>query len=103
LSERYEIKTFSEVGTLDDQEWHLALEMPTSRMAHAERERESTPAKQHQGKARATKAQQDLPANMAINSRLLACKAYREKLYLYAKPALRVSPYFHVLPSSPID
>jgi hypothetical protein len=29
-----------EAGTLDDQEWHLALEMPTSRMAHAERERE---------------------------------------------------------------
>jgi hypothetical protein len=31
--------------TLDDQEWDLALEMPTSRMAHAERERENTPAK----------------------------------------------------------
>jgi hypothetical protein len=52
LSERYKIKTFSEVGTLDDQEWHVALEMPTSRMAHAERERESTPTKQHQGKAK---------------------------------------------------
>jgi hypothetical protein len=29
-----------EAGTLDDPEWHLALEMPTSRMAHAARERE---------------------------------------------------------------
>jgi hypothetical protein len=28
------------MGTLDDQEQHLALEMPTSRMTHAERERE---------------------------------------------------------------
>jgi hypothetical protein len=28
-----------------NQEWHLALEMPTSRTAHAKRERESTPAK----------------------------------------------------------
>jgi hypothetical protein len=36
---------------LDDQEWHLTLEMPTSRTAHAERERESTPAKQHKDKA----------------------------------------------------
>jgi hypothetical protein len=38
-----------EAGTIDDQEWHLALEMPTSRTAHVERE--NTPAKQHQGKA----------------------------------------------------
>jgi hypothetical protein len=28
------------MGTLDDQEWHLTLEMLTSRTAHAERERE---------------------------------------------------------------
>jgi hypothetical protein len=64
--------------TLDDREWHLALEMPTSRTAHVERERESTPAKQHQGKAWATKAPKDLPITVAINSRLLACKAFRE-------------------------
>jgi hypothetical protein len=64
-------------------------------MAHTERE--NTPAKEHQGKARATKAQQDLPVNVAINSRLLACKAYGEKLYLYAIPAIRVGPCFHVL------
>jgi hypothetical protein len=63
-----------EGGTLDDQERHLALEMSTSRTAHAKRERESTPAKQHQGQARTTKFQQDLPVNIAINSRLLACK-----------------------------
>jgi hypothetical protein len=42
---------FAEAKTLDDQERHLALEMLTSRTAHAERERESTPAKQHQRKA----------------------------------------------------
>jgi hypothetical protein len=36
---------------LDDQERHFALEMPTSRTAHAERERENTPVKQYQGKA----------------------------------------------------
>jgi hypothetical protein len=37
--------------TLDSQEWHLALEIPTSRIAHADRERDNTPTKQHQGKA----------------------------------------------------
>jgi hypothetical protein len=42
---------FAEAVTLDDQEQHVTLEMPTSRTAHAERERESTPTKQHQGKA----------------------------------------------------
>jgi hypothetical protein len=31
-------------------DWHLALEMSTSRMARADRERENTPAKEHQGK-----------------------------------------------------
>jgi hypothetical protein len=47
------------VKTLDDRERHLILEMSTSRTMHTERERESTHAKQHQDKARATKAQQD--------------------------------------------
>jgi hypothetical protein len=42
---------FTEAKTLDDQERHLALEMSISRMTHANREREKTPAKQHQGKA----------------------------------------------------
>jgi hypothetical protein len=37
--------------TLDDRERHLDLEMPTSEIAHAERERENTSAKQHQDKA----------------------------------------------------
>jgi hypothetical protein len=32
--------TFAEVKTLDGQEQHLALEMPTSRTAHVGRERE---------------------------------------------------------------
>jgi hypothetical protein len=36
--------------TLDNREQHLALEMPTSRMTHTDREREKTPTKQHQGK-----------------------------------------------------
>jgi hypothetical protein len=40
LSGRLRIKTFAEAKTLDDQERHLALEMSTSRMVHAERERE---------------------------------------------------------------
>jgi hypothetical protein len=31
---------FMGAGTLDDQKWYLALEMPTSRTAHAKRERE---------------------------------------------------------------
>jgi hypothetical protein len=31
-----------EVKTLDGQEWHLALEMLTSRRAHTDRERERT-------------------------------------------------------------
>jgi hypothetical protein len=48
---------FAEAKTLDDRERCLALEMPTSRMAHVDREREN--AKQQQGKARVTKAQQD--------------------------------------------
>jgi hypothetical protein len=49
--------------------------MPTKRMAHADRERENTPAKQQQDKAWATKAQQDLPVNMAINNWLQVYKA----------------------------
>jgi hypothetical protein len=57
-----------EAKTPDDQEWHLALQMPTSRATHADRERENTPTKQHQGKTYATKAQQDLLINVAINS-----------------------------------
>jgi hypothetical protein len=71
--------------------------MPTSGTTHAKRERENTPVKQHQGKAWATKAQQNLPVNMAINSWLLAYKTERGKLYNYVKPTLRVSPYFQVL------
>jgi hypothetical protein len=60
--------------------------MSTSEMAHTERERENAPAKQHQGKARVTKAQQDLPDNVVINSRLLACKASCDKLYSMPNP-----------------
>jgi hypothetical protein len=74
LSGRLRIKAFAEAKTLDDREWHLALEILTSRMAHTERERERTPAEQHQGKAWAIKAQQDLSVNVAISSWLLACK-----------------------------
>jgi hypothetical protein len=40
LSGRLRIKTFAEVKTLNDRERHLALEMPTSRTDHTERERE---------------------------------------------------------------
>jgi hypothetical protein len=35
---------------------------------------------------------------MAINSRLLACKTLWDELYTIDKLALRVGPYFHVLP-----
>jgi hypothetical protein len=34
-----------------DQEWHHALEVPTSEMAHAGRKKGNTPAKQQQDKA----------------------------------------------------
>jgi hypothetical protein len=47
-------------------------------------------------KAWATKAQQDWPINMDINNWLLVCTASRKALY-YAKPVIRVSPYFQVL------
>jgi hypothetical protein len=40
-----EWKYFVDAEILDDQEWHIALEMPTSRTAHVERGRESTPVK----------------------------------------------------------
>jgi hypothetical protein len=69
--------------------------MLTSRMAHADRDREHTcKKKQQQGKAWATKAQQDLPVNMAVNSQLLICKAEIGEALYYVKPALKVDPYF---------
>jgi hypothetical protein len=72
--------------------------MSISRIAHADRERErETPVKQKQGKAWATKAQQDWPVNMAINSQLLICKAELGEALYYAKPTLKVDPYFQVL------
>jgi hypothetical protein len=40
-----------EAKTLDNKKWHLALEMPTSEMAHIGRERENIPAKQQHDKA----------------------------------------------------
>jgi hypothetical protein len=55
--------------------------MTISELAHAERESENTAAKYHQGKARATKAQQDLPVNVVINNRLIAYKTLWDKLY----------------------
>jgi hypothetical protein len=68
--------------------------MSTSKMAHADRERENTPVKQKQGKTWATKAQQDLPINVAKNSRLLSWKPEKNKFYNYVKSTLMVSPYF---------
>jgi hypothetical protein len=44
-----EYKHFMEAKAFDDREWHLALEIPTLRTTHADRGRESTPAKKHQG------------------------------------------------------
>jgi hypothetical protein len=46
-----ENKTHLQKRQLIDQERHLALEVLTSEMAHARREKENTPAKQQQGKA----------------------------------------------------
>jgi hypothetical protein len=86
------------VKTLDGQERQHALEVLTSETAHTMRERENTPAKQQQGKAWATKAQQDWLVNVVINNRLLTCKVEIGYAQYYAKPVLRVSPYFHVLP-----
>jgi hypothetical protein len=45
----------------------------------------------------ATKAQQDWPINVAINSWLIACKGWIGEALYYAKLTLRVDPYFHVL------
>jgi hypothetical protein len=45
----------------------------------------------------AIKAQQDWLVNEAINSLLLACKSWIGEALYYAKPALRVDPYFQVL------
>jgi hypothetical protein len=46
-----ENKTHLQKRQLIDQERHLTLEVLTSEMAHARREKENTPAKQQQGKA----------------------------------------------------
>jgi hypothetical protein len=40
---------------------------------------------------------------MAINSRLLACKAEIGQALYYVKLALRVDPYFHVFSSNQAD
>jgi hypothetical protein len=48
---KIENKTICGSETLDDQEQHLALKILTSKMTHAGRERENTPAKQYQDKA----------------------------------------------------
>jgi hypothetical protein len=69
-----ENKTILLKRSLDDQERYLALEMLTREMTHARREGKNIPAKQYQGKAWATKAQQDWPVNIAINNQLLVCK-----------------------------
>jgi hypothetical protein len=54
--------------SLIDQERHLALKVLASEMAQAERERGNTPAIQQQSKTWATKAQQDIPFNVAMKS-----------------------------------
>jgi hypothetical protein len=50
------------------------------------KEERDTPTKQHQGKAWASKAQQDWPVNVDINSRLLICKTEMGEALYYAKP-----------------
>jgi hypothetical protein len=56
---KMENKTHLRKLSLIDQERYQALEVPTSEMAHVGRERGNIPTKQQQGKAWATKAQQD--------------------------------------------
>jgi hypothetical protein len=51
FEKKIEGKTFAEAGSLDDQERHLALEMSSLRMSHADRKRENTLAKQYKDKA----------------------------------------------------
>jgi hypothetical protein len=51
LSGKLRLKMMCGRESLIDQERYLTLEMPTSEIAHIEREREKTPAKQHQDKA----------------------------------------------------
>jgi hypothetical protein len=50
LSGRIRIKDICGSKTLIDKERYHTLEMSTSRMAHAEKERGNTPVKQQQGK-----------------------------------------------------
>jgi hypothetical protein len=45
LSRRLRIKYICGSETLDNKKWHLALQMPTSEMTHAEREGENTSVK----------------------------------------------------------
>jgi hypothetical protein len=40
---------------------------------------------------------------MAINSRLLACKAEIGQALYYAKPTLRVGPYFQAFNPNPVN
>jgi hypothetical protein len=54
---------------------HLALNMKSSEVAHTGGERENNGTKQQEGKTWASKAQQDLPINMANYNWLLICKA----------------------------
>jgi flagellar basal body rod protein FlgF len=51
LSGKIEDKNICGSETLIDRERQLALEMPTTRTAHANKERENTPTKQQQDKA----------------------------------------------------
>jgi hypothetical protein len=53
-------------------------------------------------KAWATKAQQDWPVNVAINSWLLACKVEIGGALYYVKPELRVSPYLSSFSSTQV-
>jgi hypothetical protein len=62
------------VKTLDDQEWHIALAMPASEMAHTGSEIDNTPIKQYQDKVWAIKIHQDWPVNIVINNWLLTYK-----------------------------
>jgi hypothetical protein len=62
LKQKIKNKTHLWKRSIINQEWHLALEVLTSEMAHTGMERENTPAKQHQAKPEQLKLNKTNPS-----------------------------------------
>jgi hypothetical protein len=71
--------------------------MPTSRTAHANRERETHLQNNNKAKPEQLKLSKTDLSMWPQNSRLLACKPEIGEALYYVKPALRVDSYFQVL------